>query len=711
MREYSTDKARADDALFSLDPSVGYDDWKNIGIAYKAAGGDMETWLAWCAQSADKYEERVARQLFKNVDAEGKITAATLFYMAQLAGWEGGRVADGALGWNDTIGDGGNGSTTPTKKAPERLNLDPPEQEKLMLETLFRSGEYVSVVTKARQDNEGKWKVADAGRCYERDELIAMLCEKRQFPGYNREAGAWICQNPTNGEGHKNDDTTAYRHALIESDELPIDEQIRIMRELDLPIATMTTSGGKSVHALVRVDADGPNHYDERVALLHEICNAAGLKADHANSNPGRLTRLAGVMRGDKRQELLFVNIGAKSFTSWLDAHRAKLAAPEDEQGPDEAFERLFETMPDEEQPEAPVLIENTVRLGQIMQIAGPPKIGKSFLVANMLIAFATGHPFLGFNVRKCERILLVNTEMPKVEYWNRVLKLAGIPSAKAALRDHVRVANTDDDPEMTIKGITKTIVESGYRPDVVIVDPIYPVFMGDENSNADARVTLAYLKKIASCTGAAVIYVHHFSKGAQDSKAPRDRASGASTLSRNYAAQWVITELAPDADDMETYPEGARVVRVDADLRSFKASDAMRNHRFQVVIAGGAFCRDEDGIFDLAPTRESARRAENQAAGQKAAGAVVAATNRARMKAEIERRFKETGGEPFPVPTARLKELFGVTPNTFRDHMAAMPEYRIIQMKVGGKGQETRHIARADWMPADGGLLDEANR
>lgn len=45
---------------------------------------------------------------------------------------------------------------------------------------------------------------------------------------------------------YKDENITAYRYALAESDSLPIEEQYRILRESKLPIAALVESGGKS---------------------------------------------------------------------------------------------------------------------------------------------------------------------------------------------------------------------------------------------------------------------------------------------------------------------------------------------------------------------------------------------------------------------------------------------------------------------------------
>ena len=54
----------------------------------------------------------------------------------------------------------------------------------------------------------------------------------------------------------KNENVTRFQYALVESDTLSIAEQDAIYRKLELPIAALVYSGGKSLHAIVRVDAE-----------------------------------------------------------------------------------------------------------------------------------------------------------------------------------------------------------------------------------------------------------------------------------------------------------------------------------------------------------------------------------------------------------------------------------------------------------------------
>ena len=65
----------------------------------------------------------------------------------------------------------------------------------------------------------------------------------------NEEAGAWIRFNPMDGKDVRNDNVTAFNYALVESDSQDIEKQYALMQELQLPIAMLVHSGGKSLPA------------------------------------------------------------------------------------------------------------------------------------------------------------------------------------------------------------------------------------------------------------------------------------------------------------------------------------------------------------------------------------------------------------------------------------------------------------------------------
>ena len=73
------------------------------------------------------------------------------------------------------------------------------------------------------------------------------------------------------GTGVKNENVTRFRYALVESDTLPIAEQDVLFRRLELPVAALVHSGGKSLHAIVHIDAADYEEYRKRVDFLYDF--------------------------------------------------------------------------------------------------------------------------------------------------------------------------------------------------------------------------------------------------------------------------------------------------------------------------------------------------------------------------------------------------------------------------------------------------------
>ena len=77
-----------------------------------------------------------------------------------------------------------------------------------------------------------------------------------------------------------------------------------------------------------------------------------------------------------------------------------------------------------------------------------------------------------------------------------------------------------------------------------IIIDPIYKVITGDENSADQMSNFCNQFDKVCTELGVAVIYCHHHSKGSQGSKKSMDRASGSGVFARDPDAMLDMIEL-----------------------------------------------------------------------------------------------------------------------------------------------------------------------
>jgi hypothetical protein len=182
----------------------------------------------------------------------------------------------------------------------------------LIVGSLYQAQERINFVTEfqKKEDRDGKLKANPKGRglTVERDALVARF---EQYGTDTDEAGAWLRMNPVDGRGIGDANVTAFRFALLESDTLPMELQLSLLARLPLPLAAILSSGGRSFHAWVRVDARDAHDYRRRVSRLLELVGRFGV--DGKNKNPSRLSRLPGAQRsigaaGDGVQRLLYLN-------------------------------------------------------------------------------------------------------------------------------------------------------------------------------------------------------------------------------------------------------------------------------------------------------------------------------------------------------------------------------------------------------------------
>lgn len=198
--------------------------------------------------------------------------------------------------------------------SPFRLLEDWRKDGSTLISTLYQGSELVNVVSTFSIQGD-KARPAGLGTTLPASEWASRL--QMGFES-SSPAGAWIRMNPLDGEGIADLNVVACRFALLECDALPVELQLSLVAVLPLPISAILTSGGRSVHAWVRLELRDLDEYRSATVEMLEILEAYGF--DGANKNPSRLSRFPGVERtlgalGDPRQRLLYLNPNAKSPT------------------------------------------------------------------------------------------------------------------------------------------------------------------------------------------------------------------------------------------------------------------------------------------------------------------------------------------------------------------------------------------------------------
>ncbi|MEK3735490.1 AAA family ATPase [Paenibacillus sp. FSL M8-0334] len=532
-----------------IDPSfLSYQEWVNVGMALKYEGYTASDWDDWSKRDPGRYHPGECFKKWTSFEGSGNpVTGATITQMAKDNGWTPRSTdrEDRELGWEDEISGGDyvvvDRNWIEGKEIHEPAAWNPVQQLTTYLETLFEASENVGYVVDTWQNDEGKYLPTKGAWDRTAGELIQRLNECNGDIGavlgdYDPAAGAWIRFNPLDGKGVKNENVTEFRYALVESDTMDIEKQNAIMRELELPIAVMVYSGGKSLHAIVRVDAASYDEYRKRVDYLYNVCKKNGLNIDNQNRNPSRLSRMPGVERNGKKQFIVDTNIGKPSWAEW---HEWIEGVNDDLPDP-ESLTDFWNNMP----VLAPALIEGVLRQGHKMLMAGPSKAGKSFALIELSIAIAEGTKWLGWQCTQ-GKVLYVNLELDRASCLHRfrdVYTALGLQPANIGNIDIWNLRGKSVPMDKLAPKLIRRAAKKGYI--AVIIDPIYKVLTGDENSADQMAHFTNQFDKIATELGASVIYCHHHSKGAQGGKKSMDRASGSGVFARDPDALIDLVEL-----------------------------------------------------------------------------------------------------------------------------------------------------------------------
>ena len=301
-------------------------------------------------------------------------------------------------------------------------------------------------------------------------------------------------------------DVSAYRHVLVEFDDKPKAEQERLLRSSGLPISVLIDSGGKSIHAWVRVDAPSRKEWDARRDLIYSSIPGV----DPKNKNPSRFSRLPGAWRGDQKQKLLANNLGANSWEEWLTDRET-----DDDKATVVTVKDLMEFDPKKDPDN---LIGNRwLTRGSSMIISGGTGIGKSSLMMQIIIRWCLGIDFFGIKPVKPLKIGVIQAENDKGDLAEA---FRGVTHTMRLIGDQMRHLNTN------LEFRTETVRTGDQflayarrfihrsKLDLIVADPLFSYFGGDLSDQSEVSVFLRNkLQPILHETKVAWIWMHHVSK------------------------------------------------------------------------------------------------------------------------------------------------------------------------------------------------------
>lgn len=450
------------------------------------------------------------------------------------------------------------------------------DETRLFLKSVFQEGDGVCICNATLTDDD--CEIPDGeGVVLSREEWLRKLDEKdgdmnRIFKSGDR-AGIYIRVNPMKVGGSKDADVTAFRHALLEFDNISLSEQWSILQQSDAPCAAVILSGGKSVHAWVKIEAKDRAEFKERVELLYG--HFAQYKPDTKNSNPSRFSRLPGCERFDRRQELIALNMGKPSWRDW------EVSLYRESRGEIFTGKQLRAFKPSEDK--RCIIGKRFLCQGAGALVIGQSGVGKSALAMMMAVHFALGLSMFGIEVaphlqETGAKIYLVqaeNDEGDMAEMYQGVLSGSKINSDRLTQLDANLVMKYDS------HHVGYSFVENFqrdleyHRPQIAIIDPVFSFFGGDISRQQEvSQFFRTWMNPVLHNSGCCALFLHHTNKPPGDPKQRKgwsqiDRAymgAGSADLVNWARAVMILTQDADGNFDFLIPKRGGRAGMKDLD-------------------------------------------------------------------------------------------------------------------------------------------------
>jgi RecA-family ATPase len=387
-----------------------------------------------------------------------------------------------------------------------------------LIRLAFQKGEGIRIAI-ARTNEEGKEVPKDAGVVLSREEWLTKLesvgGDPNKFMRTAEKNGIFISINPLKIGGSRDADVTAFRHCLLEFDQISVQEQWNLIQQSRIPATAVISSGGRSIHAWVKVDAKDRAEYDQRVKLLY--AHFAEYRPDEKNKNPSRFSRLPNCVRFDKRQELLALNLGAESFSEW------QMEQEMDDLGQEIRIGDLCKFEPEKDNQS--VLGNRWLCRGGSCLIVGQSGIGKSSIEMQLALLWALERPAFGICPAKPLKSLIIQAENDVgdiAEMFQGVwlgMEIGDQPELLRQAHDNIIFRKINSHTGHEFLKVLRRLIDI-HKPDLVWLDPVL-AYIGDDISKQS--VCSAFfrngLNPIADATGVIWMILHHTGKPPKDPK------------------------------------------------------------------------------------------------------------------------------------------------------------------------------------------------
>lgn len=184
-------------------------------------------------------------------------------------------------------------------------------------------------------------------------------------------------------------------------------------------------------------------------------------------------------------------------------------------------------------------VIEGLLRRGETMNVIGPAKKGKSWLILDLVCAVAGGTRFLDMPTTE-GKVLVIDAELHRETLAQRAI---AVEAAKLGAQLQFWSVRGKQADIATIAAALSGVKRGDYS--VIVLDAFYR-FLGDkDDENSNGAITRIYnaIDGVADRLDAAVVVVHHSSKGSQSAKAVTDVGAGAGAQSRAADTHLVLRD------------------------------------------------------------------------------------------------------------------------------------------------------------------------
>ena len=283
---------------------------------------------------------------------------------------------------------------------------------------------------------------------------------------------------------------------------------------------------------------------------------------------------------------------------------------------------------------------------GSVGALVAPGATGKSFWALEAMMSIAcsvAGGDLAGLNPEKSGRVLYISAEDPRPVLEHRIHAIGAhlAVEARGSIAANLQVKpgmgkSFDIMDDRHLSALIKKC--EGFR--LLVLDTLSRIHFLDEKDNGQMARVVKQFERIADETGAAVLYLHHCSKGSATSESTdqQQAARGASALIDN--ARWCGFVAKMTEDESKRLCEPDSLSPVGADRREYFVRFGTSKQNYGGRLGDIWYMRKKGGVLVPVALREPGRPASANDAPAPRSGF----HNKAKRDAVIRRVLSTTG-------------------------------------------------------------------